>query len=70
MRNVSRRRKNFHAFMHSAREHSVVQREECEGDTVIPSVDPEVWREVAREVGKADEKNECDYTFINYERVK
>ena len=43
---------------------------ECEGDTVIQSVDPEVWREVAREVGKADEKNECDYTFINYERVK
>jgi len=47
-----------------------VVHQECEGDTVIPSVDPEVWREVAREVGKADEKNECDYTFINYERVK
>ena len=40
------------------------------GDTVIPSVDLEVWKEVEREVGKADEKNECDYTFINYERVK
>ena len=47
-----------------------VVHQECEGDTVIPSVDPEVWREVAREVGRADEKNECDYTFINYERVK
>ena len=46
-----------------------VVHQECEGDTVIPSVDPEVWREVAREVGRADEKNECDYTFINYERV-
>ena len=47
-----------------------VVHQECEGDTVIPPVDPEVWREVAREVGRADEKNECDYTFINYERVK
>ena len=42
----------------------------CEGDTVIPPVDPKVWKEVAREAGKADEKNECDYTFINYERIK
>ena len=47
-----------------------VVHQECEGDTVIPSVDLEVWKEVEREVGKADEKNECDYTFINYERVK
>lgn len=42
----------------------------CEGDTVIPSVDSEVWKEVSREACQADEKNECDYTFINYERVK
>ena len=42
----------------------------CEGGTVIPPVDPKVWKEVAREAGKADEKNECDYTFINYERIK
>lgn len=42
----------------------------CEGDTVIPAIDLNVWREVSREEGKADEKNEHDYTFINYERVR
>lgn len=29
-----RKRKKLRTFMHSARKHSVVQREECEGDTV------------------------------------
>lgn len=48
---------------------TVVHRE-CEGDTVIPCVDPAVWKEVSREACKADERNECDYTFINYERVR
>lgn len=47
-----------------------VVHQECEGDTVIPSVDPEKWREVSREEHQADEKNEFDYTFINYERIK
>lgn len=47
-----------------------VVHQECEGDTVIPSVDPEKWREVSREEYQADEKNEFDYTFINYERIK
>lgn len=42
----------------------------CEGDTVIPPVDPDKWKEISREVHQADEKNECDYTFINYERIK
>lgn len=42
----------------------------CVGDTVIPAVDPNKWRETSREEHKADEKNECDYTFINYERIK
>lgn len=47
-----------------------VVHQECEGDTVIPPVDPEKWKEVSREEHQADEKNECDYTFINYERIK
>lgn len=42
----------------------------CVGDTVIPAVDPNKWKETSREEHKADEKNECDYTFINYERIK
>lgn len=47
-----------------------VVHQECEGDTVIPPVDPGKWKEVSREAHQADEKNECDYTFINYERIK
>ena len=47
-----------------------VVHQECEGDTVIPPVDPGKWKEVSREEHQADEKNECDYTFINYERIK
>ena len=47
-----------------------VVHQECEGDTVIPPVDPKKWKEVLREEHQADEKNECDYTFINYERIK
>lgn len=46
-----------------------VVHQECEGDTVIPPVDMSQWREVFREAHKSDEKNECDYTFINYERI-
>lgn len=42
----------------------------CVGDTVIPAIDPNKWKETSREEHKADEKNECDYTFINYERIK
>ncbi len=47
-----------------------VVHQECEGDTLIPSVDPNQWKEVFREAHEADEKNEFDYTFINYERIK
>lgn len=47
-----------------------VVHQECEGDTVIPVVDPVLWKEVSREARQADEKNECDYTFINYERIR
>ena len=47
-----------------------VVHQECEGDTVIPPVDPGKWKEMSREEHQADEKNECDYTFINYERIK
>lgn len=42
---------------------------EVEGDTRIPPVLPGRWREVAREEHKADERNEYDYSFVNYERV-
>ncbi|MGB5990058.1 MAG: dihydrofolate reductase [Marinifilaceae bacterium] len=40
-----------------------------EGDTFIPEVKASEWNEVFREDLQKDEKNECDYSFINYERI-
>ena len=39
-----------------------------EGDTAIPPVLPEEWRETSREPHPADDKNPLPYTFINYTR--
>lgn len=41
---------------------------QVEGDTFIPAIDPEFWTEIRREDGKADDKNEFDYSFVDYER--
>ncbi|GHV64259.1 dihydrofolate reductase [Bacteroidia bacterium] len=40
-----------------------------EGDTFIPPIDRR-WVEVQREDFKADEKNEFDYSFIDYEKSR
>jgi len=40
------------------------------GDTKFPEIDYSEWVETFREEHKADEKNQYDYTFINYERKK
>ena len=40
-----------------------------EGDTFIPEINPEEWKEVNREDFEADEKNEFGYSFIDYVRV-
>lgn len=40
-----------------------------EGDTFIPEVKPDEWKEVKREDFDADEKNEFGYSFIDYVRV-
>ncbi|MCM1030573.1 MAG: dihydrofolate reductase [Oscillibacter sp.] len=39
---------------------------ETEGDTYIPAVDKEEWELVSREDFKADEKNEFDYSFLEF----
>lgn len=39
-----------------------------DGDTFIPAVSPDCWKEVSREFHKADPKNECDFSFITYTR--
>lgn len=40
-----------------------------EGDTFIPEIQPEEWKEISREDFSADEKNEFGYSFIDYVRV-
>ncbi|MCX4291087.1 MAG: dihydrofolate reductase [Odoribacter sp.] len=39
---------------------------EMEGDTFIPVVDEREWKLVSREDFKADEKNEFDYSFLEF----
>lgn len=39
-----------------------------QGDTFFPEIDYTIWKETARVECKADEKNESDYTFVDYER--
>ena len=39
-----------------------------DGDTFFPSINSEVWKEVAREKGLKDENNNLDYYFVIYER--
>jgi dihydrofolate reductase len=43
--------------------------EEFEGDTYFPEID-EDWVEVIRENKEQDDKNEYNYSFIEYERYK
>lgn len=43
---------------------------EFDGDKFFPEVDPSEWREVSREIYRADEKNPYDMTFHLYRREK
>ncbi len=40
-----------------------------EADVFFPEIDPEIWREDAREDFTADEKNKLDYSFVTYTKV-
>ncbi len=42
--------------------------QEFEADVYFPKIDLKIWKEVARENHKADEKNKYDYSFISYEK--
>lgn len=42
--------------------------EEFEADAFFPEIDMKVWKEVAREDFKADDKNKYDYSFVSYTR--
>ena len=41
-----------------------------EGDTWFPKIEPQEWREIRREVHRADESNEYDYDFVVLDRAR
>ena len=40
-----------------------------EGDTSIPAIDESKWKIVAQEKHQAGEKDDYDYSFIDYQRI-
>ncbi len=45
-----------------------VETEIADGDTFFPKLNPMEWMEVGRESHEADEKNDFDYSFVDYVR--
>ena len=45
-----------------------VETEIADGDTFFPELNPMEWIEVGRERHEADEKNDFNYSFVDYER--
>ena len=39
-----------------------------DADVYFPEIDSDIWKEVAREEFKADEKNKYDFSFISYKK--
>lgn len=44
--------------------------EEFDGDSFFQKINENTWKEVNREKGIKDEKNNLDYEFVIYERIK
>lgn len=42
--------------------------QEFEADVFFPEIDLKIWKEVAREDFKADEKNKYNYSFVTYQK--
>lgn len=40
-----------------------------DADVYFPKISTQVWKEVAREDFKADEKNKLDYSFVSYQKI-
>tara|TARA_R110002049_G_scaffold13089_5_gene57430 strand:+ start:7951 stop:8439 length:489 start_codon:yes stop_codon:yes gene_type:complete len=40
-----------------------------DADVYFPEINTQVWKEVAREDFKADEKNKLDYSFVSYQKI-
>lgn len=41
-----------------------------DGDTFIPEIQPSDWKEILRQEFSTDEKNEFNYSFIDYVRLR
>ena len=41
---------------------------EFEGDVKFPEIDKNIWKEIEREKGPNDEKNDFSYDYVTYER--
>ncbi len=45
-------------------------KEEFEGDSFFPRIDPEIWKETSREKGPKDENSRLEYDYVTYEKIK
>jgi dihydrofolate reductase len=41
-----------------------------EGDAFFPPIDPALWREVSREAGARGPRDDADFAFVEYGRVR
>ena len=56
------------AWEYADRLYLTIVHTEGQGDTFIPNVDENVWKEVNRQEFKAGEKDDFDYSFVDYVR--
>jgi len=47
---------------------TLVDAEAPQADVYFPTIDPDIWEEKSREPHLADEKNPCNYSYVNYQR--
>ena len=44
--------------------------QDFEGDAFFPKINLEDWKEIKREKGIRNEKNDLDYEYVTYERIE
>jgi dihydrofolate reductase len=43
---------------------------DAKGEARFPPINPHEWREISRETGERCPRDEADYAFVNYERMR
>jgi dihydrofolate reductase len=43
---------------------------DAKGEARFPPINPHEWREISRETGERCPRDEADYAFVNYERLR